>query len=160
MPTHILADGSPLPEKDIFPATKIESPETDAKVVSIINVFNLLRNGSDRKLDTHPKSDINFYFASGVGFIDSERVSKRALSPFQDGTAQEISELPTHTNTCYAQNFRFDESQKITVVIHNEDNDFQDDVFRCLVAALWWFTFETWDGFDSIDWQESFLDLF
>ena len=160
IPASTYAGSASARNIDIFPATKIDVPEIDSKIVSLLNVFNLLRGGSDGKLDSKSISEINFYFTSGEGYINSERVSREALTAFQNDTAIEISELSTNTDTCYVQNFRFDADQKITVVIHNEDHDYQDDVYRCLVAGLWWFTYENLDDFDSINWQKSFLELF
>ena len=157
--TSNYADGASTQTLEILPYTKIDDRKIGAKVTSLINTFNLLRGRSESTIDSRSLGEINFYFVSGENYIISERVSKKALTAFQEDTAEEISALPTNTDTCYVQNFRFDRDQKITVVVHNEDYDYQDDVYRCLVAGLWWFTYQNLNGFDSINWKKSFLEL-
>ncbi|MGR3609910.1 MAG: hypothetical protein ACU0BN_13780 [Sulfitobacter sp.] len=143
---------------DIFPAINMRQNSRVTEVVALLNVFNLVRSGSNAKFFNGENFDkINFFFASGENFIVDQRVSVSALTLFQDQVVSEITKLRTNSEQCYIQPIEFDNGKTTLVIVHNENNEFSEDVFLCLSAGLWRFGRGGLDGFDAIDWRASYL---
>lgn len=159
-PGLALADDPSYPTENIYPAAQVDDAEVSANVEFILNVYYLIRGGEYGKPRSGGSYEIDFYFASGDGYIRNQRVSRDALSLFEGEASAEILQLPINTDVCYVQDFRVNGTQRITLAVHNEDHNGADDVYRCLIAGLWWYSFDSLDGFDSDDWRTSFYRLF
>ena len=147
-------------DRKLLPVTSLQDPQNEVSVQSLINVFRMTKADGSKELATSvSNSEVNFYFASGINFIIGNRVQRDALSIFTDLAQTHISTMPTNTDSCYIQDFVFDGTRNITVVVHYETNALQKDVLKCLVAGLWWFSERSLSQFDESNWRSSYIDL-
>lgn len=147
--------------RDLSAITNIAPPEVAEEVALVLSAFNFLRGGRGHdSVAEYDLAKINFFYASGEDFIIGKRVSKEALILFDDELIAKISRLHTNTDTCYVQNLRLPTRNLVTLVVHNEDNDYEEDFLLCLVAGLWWYSFKSLENFDGLNWRNSFIGLF
>ncbi len=150
----------PSGKGEIVPGVKVLDEEQQAYALSLITTFQLLTKQPIHSFDDDTDIEkINFFYASGEGYIVNQRVSISALPLFGKETQAKISKLSTNSEVCYVQDFSFQDGRQITVAIHNEDNDFSEDIFRCLIAGLWNYSFGNFDEVDGINWRNSFQKL-
>ena len=138
---------------------KIDEPDVDGLVISLLNTYILLREGPVIGRTTSSDiAELNFYYASGPNFIADQRLSPRSLSAFSADAIDQLVTLPTNSDTCYVQSIILS-SQRLVLAVHNEDNDHPEDVFRCLIAGLWRFHDNDFSDIDVLDWRSSFHKL-
>ena len=144
----------------MVPAMRIDSEHALDRVVTLVDAFRLFDDPdyAGQAPDQDP-SDINFFYASGRGYIVDRRVKSRALPPWFGGALDAILTLPTNSDDCYIQDVLLDGGPVVTAVIHDEDGDDPEDVYRCLVAGLWYVSQGSLDGLDIMDWRASYRDL-
>ena len=144
----------------IIPIINVEDSRYNTYVLSLLNVFQIMNRQPIVVYNNETNPDfVNFYYASGEGFIENRRVTNDAIDYFGNEISSRISELNTNTDVCYVQDFRISNDQRVTVGIHNEDNDYSEDTYRCLTVALWQYKYGNTEGFDGINWQISFTTL-
>jgi len=152
---------SPREVPTLYGATKIDDPNVDALVVSLLNTYLLLREGAETGRATDSEvSEMNFYYASGPDFIVEQKLSPNALTAFDTDAVNELTGLPTNSDVCYVQSFVLvPSSQRVVLAVHHEDYDYPEDAFRCLIAGLWKFQERDLNQLDTVDWRSSFYTL-
>ncbi|AUR01367.1 hypothetical protein PhaeoP88_04055 (plasmid) [Phaeobacter inhibens] len=143
----------------IVPELYIDAESQADTIMAMIKTFNALIASSSSSLPTSKSGgNINFYFASGREYLKNNRVSKSAFSASMISFYKPISQLETNSDTCYVQPFQSNTGW-ILLSVHNEDNDYSEDIYRCFVAALWWYSYATLEGLDTVDWRNSLVNI-
>ena len=145
---------------DLVPATYVETEEINDRIVSLLDTYRIF---SDSAYATQPTqgavSEVNFFFSSGANHIVDQRVSRKALPIFSDSAVSKLTKLPTHSDVCYVQDFVIASGVTITTIVHNEDNNNSEDVFRCFTAGLVHYSRETLAGIDVLEWRQAYQSL-
>lgn len=148
------------PNDGFYSATKIDDMETTSTIASMLNVFQLFTQEKIVSFGDNPKVELlDFFYASGPNYIRNQRVSETALPILDEAGKNKLMNLATNTDVCYIQGIVLDSGQAILIVIHNEDNDFAEDKYRCLVAGLWKYHFGDLNGFEGVDWRSEFVSI-
>ncbi|WP_299931595.1 hypothetical protein [uncultured Pelagimonas sp.] len=150
---------APALSADSFKSTVVllQNEKLDATARALIEVYFVHLTAQEKVVDsdrgTRPDS---LHFASGLGFIKNQIVQDDALVGFDETARKDIQKWPTNSDSCYVQNVRTAQSERITIVVGNFPDDYPEDSLACLVAGLWWHKTGSLDGFDGFDWSGSF----
>ncbi|SHG75250.1 hypothetical protein SAMN05444003_0771 [Cognatiyoonia sediminum] len=151
---------SQLQNDGFYAATKVNDKLLDSSIISLLNTYELLTEDFVTFFDSSKDLELlDFYFASGANYIQDQRINRNALDVFDSTAASDIMRLNTNSETCYVQSIRLPTNQRLTIAIHNEDDDNAEDIFRCLVAGLWYFNQGSLLDYDAEKWRNSFVNL-
>ncbi len=139
---------------------RVEDSGDQAGIHSIATAVQILDN--QEKVGSEPNAqdaELSFFFASGRGFIENDRVSIKALEQFPRELVDAVVNLPTNTDVCYVQGFKLlvqdgSRTQNLVVSVHDSTDAEMENAYRCFAAAVWYFKFGNIGGFEASRWRE------